>query len=125
MHACDEIFKELDDYEMTLDHLKFSKIGKIMCHIRNKDGIPRQQDFGFQERARVILKEWNRVLTLGYGTRAGRCEHLDLRGADNDLPIIHDILKARSGIGSGGLKEVIVVNTSGGTTSVIIYRAHR
>lgn len=123
MHACDEVFKELEDYEMTLDYLKFSKIGKIMRHIKDKDDIPRQQEFGFQERARAILKEWNRVLALGYGSRAGRCEYLNLRAADGDLPIIRDILRARSVIGSGGLKEVIVVNASGGTTSVTIPRS--
>ena len=121
MHVCDEIFKELEDYEMTPDCLKVSKIGKVMRHIRDKDEFPRQQEFRFQERARLILNGWDLILAPGYGGYAGCHEYLDLRDTDGDLHMIHDILRARSGVGSGGdLKEVIVVHASGRTTSVTV-----
>ena len=120
MHACDEMFKQLEDYEMEVGYLSSTKIGKVMRHIGDKDEIPRQEEFRFQERARALLTQWVR-LAAGRDDYAKCCGSLDSGDMNADLPIIHDILRARRRcIGSGGLKEVIVASASGRATSVTL-----
>jgi len=119
MRACDGIFKQLEDYEMTVNYLAFSKIGKVMRHIRNKDEIPRQEEFRFQERARALIEQWLR-LKIAEGDDNAKCYgRLESGDMDADLPIIHGILRARRW-SIGGLKEVIVAKASGRVTSVTL-----
>lgn len=122
MHVCDETFKQVEDHEMTVDHLIFTKIGKVMRHIGDMGEIPRQEEFRFQERARHLVKQWSRLLTPGHDDYAKCCDHPGSEYIGADLPIIHDILRVRGRcIGTGGgLKEVIVLNASGGATSVTL-----
>lgn len=122
MHACDRVFKQLEGYEMTADYLNFTKIGKVMRHIGDKQKIPRQEEFRFQDRARALVTQWSRLLTARCDDYAKYCGCLDSGDMDADLPVIHDILRARGRcIGSGGgLKEVIVVSASGRATSVTL-----
>jgi len=119
MRACDEIFKQLEDYEMTIVHLAFSKIGKVLRHICNRDDIPRQEEFKFQERARTLVAQWSRFITAEGHDNAKCCGCLDSGDMDADLPIIHGILRARRH-SIGGLKEVIVAKASGRVTSVTL-----
>ena len=119
MHACDEIFKQLEDYEMRIDYLAFSKIGKVIRHIESKDRIPRQEEFRFQERARTLIAQW-RLKVAPEGDDNAKCYGcLDSGDMDADLPIIHGILRARRW-SVGGLKEVIVAKASGRVNSVTL-----
>jgi hypothetical protein len=119
MYACDEVFRQVEDYEMTADYLASSKIGKVMRHVGNKDEIPRQEEFRFQERAGALVVQWSQLLTEGRDDYANFYGCMDMGVG---LPIIYDILKARRQcVGNGSsLKEVIVVSASGRATSVTL-----
>jgi TFIIS helical bundle-like domain len=61
----DELFTIVEKYEhMTVGHLQFSKIGKVMRHIQSQgeDKIPRDTEFKFRERAKVLVEKWHTIL---------------------------------------------------------------
>ncbi|TFK92545.1 hypothetical protein K466DRAFT_581779 [Polyporus arcularius HHB13444] len=61
MPAMDELFSTLENYpNMTMQYLLFSKIGKVMRHISvlPYEKVPRDDEFKFQERAKVLLDKW-------------------------------------------------------------------
>lgn len=122
MHSCDEVFKQLENYdEMTVELLSLTKIGKVMRHIGQKDGIPRQEEFRFQERAKALVGHWVRLLTAGVNDLTKDPGFEKSGSVDLNSPILHDMIRARRRIVSvGGLKEVIVENASGGATSITL-----
>ena len=101
---------------MTAGLLSFTKIGKAMRHISNMDEIPRQAEFRFQERARVLTERWF------WPPAAGASDHAKCSagGMDANSPVLHDMIRARRRCIAGGLKGVIVENASGRATSVIL-----
>lgn len=108
------MFKQLEDCEITVDCLTFTKLLKVVRHMGNKTEIPREEEFRFQERARALTEQWSRFLTASYGDRKKSHSSLDSGDMNVDIPIIRDILRVR------GLKEVTVVNASGRATSVTL-----
>ena len=123
MPICDEVFKHLEDYdEMTAEHLHFTKIAKVMRHIGNRVGIPRQEEFQFQERAKILVMRWLRLLTAESGDYAKGSDFKESGGMDINSPILHDMMRARRLIvgNVGGLKEVIVKNATGRTILVTL-----
>jgi hypothetical protein len=123
MPVCDEVFRHLEDYEeMSIDYLHLTKIGKVMRHIGNRVGIPRQEEFRFQERAKALVKWWLPILTAEAGGYSIGPDFKESGGMDANSPILHDMIRARRWyIGNvGGLKEVIVENAAGRATSVTL-----
>ncbi|THH31413.1 hypothetical protein EUX98_g2782 [Antrodiella citrinella] len=69
MPALDELFSTVENYEnMSIAYLTFSKIGKVMRHIHAlaPSKIPRNDEFHFKERAKVLVDKWA-VLINGPG----------------------------------------------------------
>ncbi|KAI0674894.1 hypothetical protein C8Q78DRAFT_508117 [Trametes maxima] len=65
MPALDQLFSTVENYEnMTIEYLTFSKIGKVMRHIHalSDDKVPRDDEFKFRERAKVLVDKWHDVL---------------------------------------------------------------
>ncbi|KAI8992925.1 hypothetical protein BD414DRAFT_412571 [Trametes punicea] len=65
MPALDHLFSTVESYEnMTIEYLTFSKIGKVMRHIHalNDDKVPRDDEFKFRERAKVLVDKWHDIL---------------------------------------------------------------
>jgi len=72
MPAVDELFTTVENYEnMSIGFLTFSKIGKVMRHIHalTPSKIPRNDEFRFKERAKVLVDKWA-VLINGPGGKA-------------------------------------------------------
>ncbi|KAH6885565.1 hypothetical protein BKA70DRAFT_1337292 [Coprinopsis sp. MPI-PUGE-AT-0042] len=70
MPGLDELFKMIEDFEgMTIEHLQFSKIGKVMRHIAAlpEDKVPRDHEFKFRERSDVLVKKWHQILNATKG----------------------------------------------------------
>ena len=123
MEACNELFNKLEDYdEMTLDLLSYSKIGKVIRHIGQKENIPRQGEFRFQERAKKLVEQWSRISTIRPDDYAKGFDFKWLGNMSDISSVLLDMVKARRGcIGSvGGLSEVVVQNASGSSVSVIL-----
>ncbi|KAJ6580390.1 hypothetical protein DFH09DRAFT_1145909 [Mycena vulgaris] len=86
MPALDALFKVIEEYQnMTIGYLIFSKIGKVMRHIQLLDEkkVPRDDEFDFRLRAKVLLDQWHQLLTA---RREGdavteRIGHMNLNGA--------------------------------------------
>ena len=123
MEACNELFNKLEDYdEMTLDLLSYSKIGKVIRHIGQKENIPRQEEFMFQERSKKLLEQWSRISTMRPDDYAKGLDFKWLGNINDISSVLLDMMKARREcIGSvGGLSEVVVQNASGSSVSVIL-----
>ncbi|KAH8107695.1 hypothetical protein BXZ70DRAFT_997415 [Cristinia sonorae] len=72
MPALDELFTTVENYDnMTINQLTESKIGKVMRHIHalGASKIPRNDEFHFKERAKVLVDKWG-VLINGPGGKA-------------------------------------------------------
>ncbi|TBU24649.1 hypothetical protein BD311DRAFT_552860 [Dichomitus squalens] len=65
MPALDQLFSTVENYpNMTMEYLLFSKIGKVMRHIHvlSDDKVPRDDEFKFRERAKVLVDKWHDIL---------------------------------------------------------------
>ncbi|KAI9061701.1 hypothetical protein FKP32DRAFT_1594220 [Trametes sanguinea] len=65
MPGLDQLFSTVESYDnMTIEYLTFSKIGKVMRHIYalSEDKVPRDDEFKFRERAKVLVDKWHDVL---------------------------------------------------------------
>ncbi|KAI0364417.1 Tudor/PWWP/MBT, partial [Pilatotrama ljubarskyi] len=65
MPGLDQLFSTVENYEnMTIEYLTFSKIGKVMRHIHalSDDKVPRDDEFKFRERAKVLVDKWHDIL---------------------------------------------------------------
>ncbi|CDO75693.1 hypothetical protein BN946_scf184585.g6 [Trametes cinnabarina] len=65
MPALDQLFSTVERYDnMTIEYLTFSKIGKVMRHIYAlaDEKVPRDDEFKFRERAKVLVDKWHDVL---------------------------------------------------------------
>ncbi|OSD04126.1 hypothetical protein PYCCODRAFT_1444240 [Trametes coccinea BRFM310] len=65
MPTLDQLFSTVESYNnMTIEFLTFSKIGKVMRHIYalSDDKVPRDDEFKFRERAKVLVDKWHDVL---------------------------------------------------------------
>lgn len=121
MHACDKIFEELEDNdEMTITMLCYSKIGKVVRHIEQKDDLPFKEKFRFQERAKVLVEQWWRLFTIGFVDYAKGFGFCGLGDMDAISPILHEMMMARKRCGGtiGGLDKVIIEDGTGRTTVV-------
>ncbi|KAG5640837.1 hypothetical protein DXG03_006877 [Asterophora parasitica] len=68
MPNLDALFTTVESYDsMTVAHLQFSKIGKVMRHITllKPDRLPRDAEFRFRDRAQALVERWQTQL----GTR--------------------------------------------------------
>ncbi|TFY79930.1 hypothetical protein EWM64_g4082 [Hericium alpestre] len=73
MPACDELFTTIEQYDkMNLTYLSYSKIGKVMRHIylTAPEKIPRDEEFQFRDRARVLINKWQAILNAAKDTEA-------------------------------------------------------
>lgn len=123
MPTCDEIFKQLEDYDdITIESLAVTKIGKVLRHIELKDEIPRQEEFRFQERAKLLAERWSQLLKPGSGDYAKGSDFAESGSIDATSTVLHDAIRARRRYigGVSGLKEVIVENAAGRVISVTI-----
>ncbi|KAI0779595.1 hypothetical protein C8Q74DRAFT_702710 [Fomes fomentarius] len=65
MPGLDQLFSTVETYpNMTMDCLLFSKIGKVMRHIHAlpDDRVPRDDEFKFRERAKILVDKWHETL---------------------------------------------------------------
>ncbi|KAI0358717.1 Tudor/PWWP/MBT [Trametes cingulata] len=65
MPGLDTLFSTVENYDnMTIEYLTFSKIGKVMRHIHalSDDKVPRDDEFKFRERAKVLVDKWHDIL---------------------------------------------------------------
>ncbi|KAL1945865.1 hypothetical protein VTO73DRAFT_1867 [Trametes versicolor] len=70
MPSLDQLFTSVETYDnMTIEYLTFSKIGKVMRHIHalSDDKVPRDEEFKFRERAKVLVDKWHDVLKTTNG----------------------------------------------------------
>ena len=87
---------------MTIYCLATTKIGKGMRHIIDKDVIPRQEEFRFQEGGKVLVEHWSWLLTARRDDSTKCCGYLDSGDVSVNMSIIHDIIRERRrNVGSG------------------------
>lgn len=66
MPSADALLKTVEDYDkMEIKYLQFSKIAKVMRHITGLDGIPRNDEFKFSDRAQVLVDKWSTMIGKG------------------------------------------------------------
>ncbi|KAJ7764414.1 hypothetical protein B0H16DRAFT_1526963 [Mycena metata] len=61
MPPMDALFTTVEEYPMSVPILKFSKIGKVMRHIRllDPEQVSRDEEFHFRDRAGQLADEWS------------------------------------------------------------------
>ncbi|THU87097.1 hypothetical protein K435DRAFT_867602 [Dendrothele bispora CBS 962.96] len=65
MPGMDQLFAAIESYDkMTIEYLRFSKIGKVMRHIVALDAerVPKDEEFRFRERAKTLIDKWHQLL---------------------------------------------------------------
>lgn len=63
MPAADATFKVIEEFDgMTAEHLRTTKIGKVMKRIMQLGDIPREDDFHFKERAEKLCARWGAIM---------------------------------------------------------------
>ena len=66
MPSADTLLKTVEDYDkMEIKYLQFSKIAKVMRHITGLEGIPRNDEFKFSDRAQVLVDKWGTMIGKG------------------------------------------------------------
>jgi len=65
MPLINDLFTTVEGYQnMTVEHLTFTKIGIVMRHIHLLEPaqVPRDDEFKFRERAKVLIDKWHGLL---------------------------------------------------------------
>lgn len=71
MPSADATFKVVEEYEgMMADHLRTTKIGKVMKRVMQLAEIPRDDEFHFKERAEKLCAKWGAIMASGDGAAA-------------------------------------------------------
>ncbi len=68
MPSADASFKTIEEYDgMTAEHLRTTKIGKVMKRVMQLLDIPRDDEFHFKERAEKLCAKWGAIMAGGDG----------------------------------------------------------
>ncbi|KAJ6525197.1 hypothetical protein B0H19DRAFT_1085035 [Mycena capillaripes] len=65
MPLMNDLFTTVEGYQnLTVEHLMFTKIGKVMryIHLLEPGQIPRDDEFKFCDRAMVLVHKWHKLL---------------------------------------------------------------
>lgn len=84
MPNLDVLFSTVENFHtMTVAHLQFSKIGKVMRHITllTPDRVPRDAEFHFRERAKALVERWQLVLGAAKGGENGSKDGKEVNGS--------------------------------------------
>lgn len=66
MPAADSTFKTVEEYDgMTTEHLRTTKIGKVMKRVMQLSEIPRDDEFHFRDRAEKLCAKWGAIMAGG------------------------------------------------------------
>nr|GAT55581.1 predicted protein [Mycena chlorophos] len=74
MPDMDDLFTEIEEYdEMSVEYLAFSKINKVMRHVHllEPERVPRDAEFRFRDRAKVLVDRWTEMLNEDKGEGEG------------------------------------------------------
>ncbi|THH06047.1 hypothetical protein EW145_g4357 [Phellinidium pouzarii] len=57
----DVLFNKVEEFDMTIKYLQYSKIGKVMRHIAalDADKVPRDDQYKFKDRAQALVNKWH------------------------------------------------------------------
>ncbi|KAG5338622.1 hypothetical protein C0989_006753 [Termitomyces sp. Mn162] len=83
MPTLDTLFTTVESYTtMTVAHLQFSKIGKVMRHITLLEDrrVPRDGEFKFRARAQALVERWQSVLGAAKEGKQGKREERRMEG---------------------------------------------
>ncbi|KNZ76223.1 Putative oxidoreductase GLYR1 like protein [Termitomyces sp. J132] len=83
MPTLDTLFTTVESYTtMTVAHLQFSKIGKVMRHITLLEDrrVPRDGEFRFRARAQALVERWQSVLGAAKEGKEGKREERRAEG---------------------------------------------
>ncbi|KAL5507466.1 hypothetical protein ACEPAH_6922 [Sanghuangporus vaninii] len=64
MQGLSELFTQVEQLNVEIKYLQYSKIGKVMRHISalDKEKVPRDEEFRFKERAQALVNKWHTYL---------------------------------------------------------------
>ncbi|RPD58669.1 hypothetical protein L227DRAFT_504863 [Lentinus tigrinus ALCF2SS1-6] len=131
--ALDQLFSTVENYpHMTMEYLLFSKIGKVMRHIYilPDDRVPRDDEFKFRERAKVLVDKWHDIAKTNgasdfakpatNGTRkAADAEDTGVNGAETEEHSIKpesdvkpDVIVKNDGAANGAADESILADVT-------------
>ncbi|CBQ72385.1 conserved hypothetical protein [Sporisorium reilianum SRZ2] len=66
MPSADATFKVVEEFDgMTADHLRTTKIGKVMKRVMQLAEIPRDDEFHFKDRAEKLCAKWGAIMAGG------------------------------------------------------------
>lgn len=75
MPAADATFKTVEEYDgMTAEHLRTTKIGKVMKRVMQLSDIPRDDEFHFKERAEKLCAKWGAIMAGGEAPKEASTE---------------------------------------------------
>ncbi|TDL24291.1 Tudor/PWWP/MBT [Rickenella mellea] len=88
MGQYDTIFSTVEEFDMDIKYLQFSKIGKVMRHIAalEVDKIPRDGEFKFKDRAQALVNKWHQTIAVKPSTTTANGTNGTVEGnADMDV----------------------------------------
>ncbi|EJD02697.1 Tudor/PWWP/MBT [Fomitiporia mediterranea MF3/22] len=64
MQGVDSLFQQVEEFDISLKYLQYSKIGKVMRHIAalEVDKVPRDDEFKFKDRAQALVNKWHNTV---------------------------------------------------------------
>ncbi|SAM81729.1 uncharacterized protein UBRO_03144 [Ustilago bromivora] len=75
MEAADATFKTVEEYDgMTAEHLRTTKIGKVMKRVMQLSSIPRDDEFHFKDRAEKLCAKWGAIMASSDGPKESAAE---------------------------------------------------
>jgi len=91
----DTTFSQVEEFDMSIKYLQYSKIGKVMRHIAalESDKVPRDNEYKFKDRAQALVNKWHMAVSVtGNGKTNGAHEAAD--GDDKAMEVDKVVDKA-------------------------------
>ena len=102
MPSADATFKVVEEYDgMTAEHLRTTKIGKVMKRVMQLSEIPRDDEFHFKDRAEKLCAKWGAIMAGGEGGVKGEAKE----GSSEPIKENGDAAQAEGAEGANGGDE--------------------
>jgi len=64
MPELDQLFTTIEEHDLTIEQLQYSKLGKVMRHIasREPNPIPKEEQYHIRKRADALLEKWQGLI---------------------------------------------------------------
>lgn len=97
MPSADATFSTIEEYDgMTAEHLRFTKIGKVMKRVMQLADIPRDDEFHFKDRAETLCAKWGAIMAAGDAPKSEAAERAGEPAKENGDAVPHNEAESKS-----------------------------